>query len=113
MKSPQKTQTQNPQGVISKTLFVGDSISDVADFEALKEATETQIVHVKAYSAVYDTVSNEAKYPARFPHKNFTDVIKTALEKEVFENIIVQSGSVDITNLQTKKDVKKHFDYFH
>lgn len=113
MKSPQKTQTQNPQRVNSKTLFVGDSISDVADFEALKEATETQIVHVKAYSAVYDTVSNEAKYPARFPHKNFTDVIKAALEKEAFENIIVQSGSVDITNLQTKKDVEKHFDYFH
>ena len=113
LKSPKKTQSQDKPRVNPKTLFVGDSISDVADLEALQEATESQIVHLKAYSANYDTVSNEAKNQARFPHKNFTDVIGAALEKEAFDNIIVQSGSVDITNLKTKKDVEKHFDYFH
>ena len=104
---------QKPHMKDPKTLFVGDSVSDVADFNALEEATETKIVHVKAYTAVFDEISNEAKISARFPQQNFTDVIPAALEKEEFKNVIVQSGSVDITNFQTKKEAEKHFDYFH
>ena len=110
---PKETSAKKPQIVEKKTLFVGDSVSDVTDFHALEEATETKIVHVKAYSAVFDEISNDAKISARFPKRNFTDVIPAALEKEEFRNVIVQSGSVDITNLQTKTEVEKNFDYFH
>ena len=112
-KSPEKTYRKKPQKEDARTLFVGDSISVVADMKALKEATETEVVCEKAYTAVFDTVSNEAKNPARYPHRNYNDVIPTALEKEPFKNMIVQSGSVDITNLKTSKEAEKHFDYFN
>ena len=48
----------------------------------LQEATESEIVSVKANTAIHDTVTNEAKYSARFPHKNFNDVIPAAFEKK-------------------------------
>ena len=112
-KEAQKPSSQTVKSSHSKTLFVGDSISSVVDLEALKEATETEIEYVRAYSAVFDEVSNEAKKPARFPHKNYTDVISGALKKDAFENLIVQCGSVDITNLQTKNGAEEHFDFFH
>ena len=113
---PKETQLPPAQKVKegnAKTLFIGDSISSVVDLDALKEATETEIKHIKAYSSVFDTVSNGAKRPAIFPHKNFTDVIPAALKQDTFKNMIVQCGSVDITNLQTKHDVEKKFDFFH
>ena len=113
---PKETQLPPAQKVKegnAKTLFIGDSISSVVDLDALKEATETEIKHIKAYSSVFDTVSNGAKRPAIFPHKNFTDVIPAALKQDTFKNMIVQCGSVDIRNLQTKHYAEKSFDLLH
>ena len=95
-----------------KTLYVGDSIGGNVDIEALEYSTGTEFTAVKAYSAVHDTESNKVKHPARYPKKNFTDVISTKLKNGKFENMIIQSGSVDISNLDTKMNPEKHFDYF-
>ena len=93
-------------------LYIGDSISANANFNALEAATEAEFVRVKAYSAVHDTVSNDAKRAAKFPASNFKDVIPNELKKKKYECLVVQAGSVDITNLNTKDDPAKHIDYF-
>ena len=95
-----------------KTLYVGDSISSNVNFDALEKGIKSKITAVKAYSAVYETERNEAKTAARHPQSNYTDVIAANLENEHFDNLIVQAGAVDITNLNTRVDPMKHFDYF-
>ena len=95
-----------------KTLYIGDSISANINFNAIKKGINSEIVTAKAYSSVNDTVSNAAKSAARFPEANFTAVIPAKLATESFDNLIVQAGSVDITNLKTKVEPTKHFEYF-
>jgi hypothetical protein len=100
-------ETQDPG-----TLYIGDSISANIDIEVLQQGTGTQISAYKAYSSVYDSVSNNVKRAARLPNKNFTDVISAKQKRGNFSNMVVQSESVDITNLVTKTNPEKHFDYF-
>ena len=80
--------------------------------DALEAATEAQFVTAKAYSAVHDTESNVAKQAAKFPGSNFTKVISTELKKGKYKHLVIQSGSVDITNLNTKEEPSKHTEYF-
>ena len=90
---------------------MGDSISANVNFDVLEKGIKDKIVSAKAYSSIYDTVSNVAKSAAHFPEANFTAVIPAKLEKGNFEHLIVQAGSVDISNLNTKVDPTNHFDY--
>ena len=66
----------------------------------------------KAYSAVHDIVSNVAKQAPKFPNSNFTDVIPAQLSKSKFHSLILQAGSVDITNLQTTENPSNYMEYF-
>ena len=93
-------------------LFIGDSISANIDMHAVENATGKKIVTAKAYSSVHDTVSNAAKQAARFPESNFTDVIPAQLRKTQFDCVILQSGSVDISNLNTKQTSPEDIEYF-
>ena len=95
-----------------KTLYVGDSVSSNINFNMLENAIKSKVMAVKAYSSVYDIKKNSMKAAARYPDKNFTDVIAENLENEHFDNLIVQAGSIDITNLNTKIDPTNNFDYF-
>ena len=52
------------------------------------------------------------KYPAKYPDKNYKNVIEANIENEDVEVMIVQSGSVDITNFDTRKNPTDYFDYF-
>ena len=106
---PNRSYQRNPE---PKTLYLGDSISANVSFDALEEGMKTRIVSAKAYSSIHDVVSNVAKKPAIFPERNFTDVIPTELAKGVFTNLIVQGGSVHITNLITKDNPKEYIEYF-
>ena len=87
-----------------KTLFVGDSISGNVDIGALENATQSKFVTARAYSSVYDTVTNVAKQAAKFPKSNFTDVVPKQLEKDDYQTLVLQAGSVDVTNLNTKEN---------
>ena len=82
------------------------------DFGALEVATQAEIVTAKADSSVYDTTKNVAKQPAKFPASNFKDVIPAELKKARYQSLILQAGSVDITNLNTKDDPAKYMEYF-
>ena len=79
---------------------------------ALEAATEKKFVTAKAYSSVHDTVTNSAKQAARFPRANFTDVITNQLNKSSFHSLVLQAGSVDITNLNTKRTSEDAIEYF-
>ena len=115
-KPPSKTQRASNVGAsvtpeTKKTLLIGDSISGNVDIDALEKAVSEKIRVAKAYSAVYD-VGNTAKAAARYPSKNFKDVIPAELSKDSYENLILQAGSIDITNLNTKDDPERYLSFF-
>ena len=109
---PPPRATIPPQDESTKILYIGDSISHNVNMDALEAASEAQFVKAKAYSSDHDTVANVAKHAAKFPESNFTKVIPTELKKGKYKHLIIQSGSVDITNLNTKEEPSKYTEYF-
>ena len=98
---------------IPKILFIGDSIATHADLNVLTDATRSKIVTAKAYSAVFDEVGNIAKDAPYYPQKNFMQVIPDEASKELFEHIVVQTGTVDISNLKTNvENPEQYLDYY-
>ena len=95
-----------------KILLVGDSISANVDLKALEDVTKAKFVSTRAYSSVYDDVENAAKHKAKYPSSNFAKVVPAELSKDDYQTVILQSGSVDITNLNTKDEPLKYLDYF-
>ena len=95
-----------------KVLFIGDSVSSCVNFEALENALDRKVISSKAYSSVYDDEHNAAKQAARFPRANFKDVIPTELNKSNYEALILQAGSTDISNLDTKQTSEDNIEYF-
>ena len=95
-----------------KILLVGDSITNHVNIDKIEEATDAVITKVKAYSAIYDDISNEAKDKAKFPSKNFLQVVPCEVRKENFEHLVVQAGSIDISNLRTKDNPENNLEYF-
>ena len=93
----QSTKPSSEHPPVPKILFVGDSISGHANINIIANATRSKIITAKAYSAVYDDVTNKAKEAAFFPQKNFMQVVPKEATKDNFAHLIVQSGSVDIT----------------
>ena len=95
-----------------KTLFIGDSISGNVSIKKLEAATQSEFVTARAYSSVHDVVENVAKRAARYPKSNFKDVVPAQLKRDTYQTLILQAGSVDITNLNTKDNPEKHIEYF-
>ena len=93
-------------------LFIGDSISSNVHIKHLEHATEANIVTAKAYSAVYDNESNVAKQAPKFPEVNFTDVVRRELDYGDFKTLLLQAGSIDVTNLNTSENPEEYMDYF-
>ena len=68
---------------------------------------------MRAYSSIENNVETEASEKTRFPDKNFDAVINSELKNSETDILIIQAGSVDITNLKTKEDnPKKYGEYF-
>ena len=95
-----------------KILFIGDSISKNVRIDTLEEATQSEIITVRAYSSVYDNEENSAKQAAKIPEANFHDVVQAELKKEEYKTLLLQSGSVDISNLKTRENVSQYSEYF-
>ena len=108
----QYNNTEPQKHTVPRVLFIGDSISANVDIRLLSRATNIQFHQVKAYSSTKDTDSNLCKQAARFPHSNFTDVVPAELRKETFHSLVLQSPSVDITNLNTSVNPSKYINYF-
>ena len=97
---------------IDQILIVGDSISGNLHVKTAEIATKAKIRTVKAYSSIYENVEDGGKHAPRFPRKNFNDVIMNELNKDKPDAMIVQSGSVDITNLKTENCNDDNIEYF-
>ena len=114
-KAIQAGQTSTPSSMnppVPKILFIGDSISAHADVKIIAEATKSRITTAKAYSSVFDEESNSAKQAAFYPNKNFLKVVPSEAIKDNFEHLIIQAGSVDISNLKTDENPSKHIEFF-
>ena len=75
--------------------WVGDSISSNLDFKHIEENINMDIKHTKAY-----TVTSEA-VGAKFPEKNFIDVVEKELDRHDYSVLVLGGGTVEITNLNT------------
>ena len=104
--------SSSPKKVQQKILLVGDSITGSLNIPVIAKATESKVKTVRAYGSIKDTTSNEAKDATKYPESNFTDVTAEELKKETVDILIMQAGSVDITNLNTKDNPTANFDYF-
>ena len=82
--------------MFENTLWFGTSISIVLDKKKFKQDTNTNLKFVKAYGI-------KAEDNQRFPESNFTDTVPRVLEKENPEAIILQTGSIEISNFDVKK----------
>ena len=96
----------------SKILFIGDSISSNVDLETLQNATGKQFVTAKAYSSQKSTGSNFRKKAPHFPESNFSDVIPWQLSKSSYHALVLQAGSIDISNMNTKHTNAEDIEYF-
>ena len=84
----------------NKLLMAGDSLLAHHHRELIKEATKSEVQEVqevKCYAAVY------SDDPAiKFRRKNFSDVVPAELEDNEYTAVLLQSSSVELTNLKGK-----------
>ena len=108
--SPQEPKNHSE---LPKVCIIGDSISGNIDKNVIANAMESKVRAAQAYSSIDDTSENDAKEKTLFPEKNFTKVIEAELKKDEADILVIQSGSVDITNLKTKgNNLNKYGEYF-
>ena len=110
--SPPFASTTATSSPVGKILLVGDSISGQLHTKTIEYATKAKVRKVKAYSSTYENTTNDLKHAPKFPNKNFKDVIENELDREDVDVLLVQSGSVDITNLKTEGKNENKFEYF-
>ena len=48
----------------------------------------------------------------KFPEVNFTDVVRRELDKGDFKTLLLQAGSIDVTNLNTSENPEEYMEYF-
>ena len=89
--------------------LIGDSISANIDHRVVERALGKKLRTARAYSSINDGAENEAKEATKFPDKNFDKIIKDELKKSPTDTLIIQAGSVDITNLKTTDDKLERF----
>ena len=80
-----------------KVLYAADSIGHTASVKQLEDACNARIRTARSYSSAYDK-------HARWPKKNFTDVVKDNLANPGYDNfdvLVMSAPTVDITNLDT------------
>ena len=84
----------------SKLLIAGDSLLANHNRDMVKKATLNkvqEIQEVKCYTAVY---SDQPE--VRFKRKNFADVVPAELEDNDYSAVLIQSSSVELTNMKGK-----------
>ena len=74
--------------------WFGTSISKVLDVKKLKNDTKTDLKIVRAYC-----IQKEGMYPK----SNFCAVVLHELRKEPADVVVLQTGSIEITNIDVRK----------
>ena len=85
---------QNDNNLQKKLLWVGNSISKALDKNKFEKELSVKLSTATAYCVNYE---NEAKYP----DINFMDVVPKAVEKSSPDVVVLQAGSIEITDLKT------------
>ena len=84
----------------NKILLVADSVGDVVSLKSLEESTGSKFVSIRPKSSFA-------------PHySSYNQVIKEQLQKNEFHTLIIQSGAVDISRLDTKVDPLNNIENF-
>ena len=99
------TETLDKQGMSEQDLdcqgkqilYVGDSVGHTANLKFIESSMRCQLESLRAYSSVMDQ-------NARWPSKNFNDVVTNHLRGQKEFNVVVMSApTVDISNLNLEK----------
>ena len=77
-------------------VWVGTSISKVLDINKFEKDTNSNLKIVKAYGI-------KAENNQRFPASNFTNVVPKVIASEDPDAIVLQTGSIEISNIDVKK----------
>ena len=80
-----------------KGLWIGRSIGHNIEQEKFEHETNSNITYSKAYTVDFDN-------SAHFPSKNLVQILPKELEKDQYDWIGIQSGSIEISNMNTKGD---------
>ena len=106
------TPEKEPQS-ISTACIIGDSIVAKLDTKVIATVIGREVRTARAYSTLNESDETEAMEKTKFPDKNFGAVIARELEKAPTDTLIIQAGSVDITNMKTGgNNVKRFSEYF-
>ena len=79
-----------------KVLYVADSVGRNVKFPKIESEAKCTIKTAKAYSAAHDK-------DAKWPDKNFSEVVDQELTKQPYDTLLMTAPTVDITNLDTSK----------
>ena len=93
---------------IKNVLYIGTSLSKSLDRKKFQKDTKTKLKVVKAYG-----IKKESDQ--FYPKLNFTDVVPKSLEKDKPDVLVLQAGSIEISNLNvknammnTEKDIEEY-----
>ena len=98
-----KDKTENVVNTTIKDLWVGTSIGHTIDREKFEHETNSEITYVKSYMVDFDD-------KAHFPTKNFLNTVPQELEKRQYDWLGIQSGSIEISNLDISGDTVENIE---
>ena len=83
--------------------WIGTSISKALDKNKFKNDNKVKLKIVKAYGITEDEKTPFPRDAFRFPSKNFKAVVPEVLEDENINTVILQTGSIEITNIKVNE----------
>ena len=93
--------------------FIGDAIGRNFEIKTVEEAVGGDIKIKRAFSSINDTAENEAKFGTKHPDKLIQNVLKDHDSNIHSDILVIQTGSVDITNLKTGGENAQLFSDYH
>ena len=104
---------QSGQLPVTKVSLIGDAIGCNLDLKVVENILDAKIKVTKSFSSVTDFTENEAKRATRAPEKCLQKVLNEPEFDTDTDILLVQTGSVDITNLKTNsRDPDRFSEYF-
>ena len=91
--------TQDDMMKKKRVLMVGDSLSRNLNISVLQNVTNMEVKRTEAF--IVD--KNDPK--ARYPEKNFMEIVPEELKKDRYSTLILQGGTNEVTNLDTTGNV--------
>ena len=90
---------------MQKVAWVGSSLSKVLDKRRFEADNNVELKIVKAYTIAEETEAAYPKEKIRFPERNFKKVVPEVLDDEGVDVLILQTGSIEITNINVNQAV--------